>query len=87
MTMLTKEKLNKIKRYVLGEYIITRDYKKIDVFDIVESHLKLYAKLEKAEVEIAEMKESHALQIGAVIKCNKELAKLKRLVEGEDERI
>ena len=39
---------------------------------------------EKAEVEIAEMKESHALQIDAFIKCKKELAKLRRLVEGKD---
>ena len=40
---------------------------------------------QEAEVEIAEMKESHALQIDAVIECKKELAKLKRLVEGKDE--
>ena len=77
--MLTKDELKERKNSIWG-------YSRQLVYEIIESHLELYAKLEKAEVEIAEMKESHALQIDAVIKCNKELAKLKQLVEGKDER-
>jgi len=76
--VLTKDELKERKNSIWG-------YSRQLVYEIIESHLELYAKLEKAEVEIAEMKESHALQIDAFIKCKKELAKLKRLVEGKDD--
>ena len=76
--MLTKEEVKNLTMLNLSC--------NLPAMELRTTALELYNKLEKAEAELAEMKESHALQIDAVIKCKKELAKLKRLVEGKDER-
>ena len=77
--MQTKEKADVLK--AMGcLYVCVSE----SVADDIIIKVKVY--MEQAEAEIAEMKESHALQIDAVIKCKKELAKLKRLVERKDER-